>query len=803
MTRRAGAPGDGPPARAPLVASAIGVWIIAGVLVAVPSAASATAAALWSAALVAVLAACLVWHGPWSAWVTPAVVILALGAACASSLAFALPARAMAADLVEGDASRIEVRGSVVTKVEPTARGIGFTLRSESLSSHARSLEDPVSVRVYVERDAVTGGMLDLGSVVAVSGRAKVAESSAATVAIVFADAVEVVSEPAGPFRAAADLRRGFVATAAILPGSGGQLLPGLAVGETSAVSPDLDAAMKSSSLAHLTAVSGANCALVVALAYGAASLLRAPRPVRIVAALVALGGFVLLVTPEPSVIRAGAMATIGMIALIIDRQGAGVSVLASAVVVLLISDPWLAASLGFALSAAATAALLVLARPLARGLARWMPQPLALALAIPLAAPLACGPILVLVSSDIPLLGVAANLVAGPAAPAATVLGLAACLLTILPPLTTAAAWLAWMPAAWIASTAETVAGLSWATVPWGGGIPAALLLAGIHVVVVLAITGAGRRRGLRHVRAIAALAILGVAGVAAGGLLMRTPVLGVGPDWMSSWTIAQCDVGQGDAVLVRSGGGVAVIDTGPAPALIERCLDDLSVYRVDLLVLTHFDLDHVGGAPALVGRVDTLLHGPVDDTVAQRLLDEFAGGGTQLVAGAVGVHGVLGRDREAGRPGEQGAQWRVLWPDAGTDARGNDASVVVDIAGVDVPRGLYLGDLSARAQARLRASGRIVGAYPVVKVSHHGSADQDPALYADLSPSVALIGVGVDNDYGHPRAETLALLADAVIVRSDRDGLTLVRAVPGAAGAGATIEIRRDRSVEVGGAE
>jgi competence protein ComEC len=69
--------------------------------------------------------------------------------------------------------------------------------------------------------------------------------------------------------------------------------------------------------------------------------------------------------------------------------------------------------------------------------------------------------------------------------------------------------------------------------------------------------------------------------------------------------------------------------------------------------------------------------------------------------------------------------------------------------------------------------------GTFDVVKVAHHGSADQDPEFYGGVHASLALIGVGADNDYGHPRAEILDRLTSAgtTIVRSDVDGLGLVR--------------------------
>ncbi len=89
-----------------------------------------------------------------------------------------------------------------------------------------------------------------------------------------------------------------------------------------------------------------------------------------------------------------------------------------------------------------------------------------------------------------------------------------------------------------------------------------------------------------------------------------------------------------------------------------------------------------------------------------------------------------------------------------------------------------LMLGDLSAAPQRQLLASGRVGGEYAVVKVAHHGSRDQEPALYAQIAAPAALISVGEDNDYGHPRKETLIMLeaAGSRALRTDRRGLVLL---------------------------
>ncbi|WP_374699896.1 ComEC/Rec2 family competence protein [Microbacterium sp. B24] len=205
--------------------------------------------------------------------------------------------------------------------------------------------------------------------------------------------------------------------------------------------------------------------------------------------------------------------------------------------------------------------------------------------------------------------------------------------------------------------------------------------------------------------------------------------------------------------------------MDTGPDPRALTACLETLGVERVDLLVLTHFDHDHDGGTSAVAGRVDTVLHGPTAAPDDERTLTRLRDAGARLVRADAGMTGTLGD-----------ARWRVLWPQPRTEA-GNDGSVVLDIAGPSVPPMLMLGDLSAEGQRRLMATASLRPTYAVVKVSHHGSADQEPRLYRRVRATVALISVGA-NTYGHPRSETLAMLASvgARLARTDLEGLIML---------------------------
>ncbi|MGU3644892.1 ComEC/Rec2 family competence protein [Microbacterium sp. C23T] len=696
------------------------------------------------------------------------IVVLAgaASAAAASHVALAQPARTAVEDLALTGGRAVAIRADVIGKIERRADGsLAFDARASRVTIGDEIYGAGVEIAVRVSPDDVDRlWQLDVGSTVDAHGTAKPGRPGERAVLEVWASrGVEVVKPPSGAAAVAGGLRRGLVAAVHGLPGEGAGLVPGLAVGDTSIVSPSLDAAMKESSLSHLTAVSGANCALVVGIAFALAAALGASRELRVACGIAVLAGFVLLVTPEPSVVRAAAMAAIAMLAVLLGRAGAGMALLSVAVALLLVLDPWLAASLGFALSVVATGSLLLWARPLATGLARAVPRPLALALAVPLAAQLACGPLLILIEPTVPVYGVLANLLAGPAAPAATVLGLAACLSAPLPWLQWGLAALAWLPASWIAATATTASALPADALPWLEGIPGAVALAGVGLSIGLAIAldrGGSRARRATRGTAIVVVAVLTGGGLGAGAL---TTIAG---RWTlpGAWAVLACDVGQGDAVLLRSEGAVALIDTGPDPEPLAVCLSRAGIDRIDLLVLTHYDLDHIGGLDAVRGRVGTVLHGPGDAT-GQAAIASLTARGARATEASAGLSGSLG-----------GARWRVLWPKAGSRAfpSGNDASVVLDVRGGGIPSTLLLGDLSASPQRLLTASGALDPPYTIVKTAHHGSADQDAGLYAAARPSIALVTVGADNDYGHPRDEALKILADvdARILRTDRDG-------------------------------
>ncbi len=189
-------------------------------------------------------------------------------------------------------------------------------------------------------------------------------------------------------------------------------------IGDTSRTPTDLTDAMLATGMTHLSAVSGSNVAIVLAVALGAGGLLGLRRRARPLFALLLLAGFIVLARPEPSVIRAGAMGAIGLLGLSQSRRAAGIPVLSAAVLALLVIDPWLARSYGFALSTLATLGLLLFVRDwgaaigarLPRRIRSWGP-----ALAIPIAAQAMCAPVVVLLQGSVSTVGVLANLLAAP----------------------------------------------------------------------------------------------------------------------------------------------------------------------------------------------------------------------------------------------------------------------------------------------------------------------------------------------------------------------------------------------------
>ncbi|WP_415924369.1 ComEC/Rec2 family competence protein [Streptomyces sp. AK08-02] len=691
--------------------------------------------------------------------------------------------------LIEADVRRVEkADGSVMATRTPVLVTVDMGVKPRKTGPFHRASNAADSVDAGMSADGPESspwlGLLP-STRLRVTGRLVPALTGGDRVAAVLrvrdSAAPEVVGQPSAAQRFAGRLRAGLRDATEDLPGDARALLPGLVVGDTSRVTPELDQAFKETDLTHLLAVSGANFTILLALLIGPPALAQqverrglAPRlglslrTTALVGGALTLG-FVVVCRPDPSVLRAAACGSVALLALATGRRRSLIPALATAVLLLVLYDPWLARSYGFLLSVLATGALLTLAPRWSPALRRrGVPPRLAEALAAAGAAQAVCAPVVAVLSARVSLVAVPCNLLAEFAVAPATVLGFAALASAqVAMPVARMLAWVASWPAGWIVDIARTGAALPGGGVDWPGSWTGALLLGLCMVLVVFA--GA---RLLRHPWWCAACGVLLLLVVVRPAPLTRV-ITGWPPP---GWRFVMCDVGQGDATVLAAGEGTGVVvDAGPDPALVDHCLRELGITKVPLVILTHFHADHVAGLPGVlrgrsVGAIETTGFEEPEDQ-AEFVLREAAARGVPVTRAVAG---------ERRRTGD--LDWEVLWPrpaPAPEPEGANDASVTLLVRSAGL-RLLLLGDLEPPAQRALLSSPAAaqVRGVDVLKVAHHGSAYQDPDLIRAAAPRLALISCGADNTYGHPAPSTVAALRDggAVVLRTDEDGALAV---------------------------
>ena len=542
-------------------------------------------------------------------------------------------------------------------------------------------------------------------------------------------------------------------------------LVAGLAIGERELLSPEVAEQMRTLSLTHLVAVSGANLAIIMGVVYLITAGLGLARNNRFVIALAIMVCYVLVVGPESSVLRAATMATFVAVGLWLGRGSKPILSLAWAVIFLLAIDPGLATDFGFALSALATLGLLTIAKPIYLWLSTKMPKLIAMGIAASFSAQLVTTPVLLMLQPSIPVYSVLANLVVEPVVAPVTILGIIALVLALpLPPISSAISFLASLGTWWITFVAEHISTWPAARVHFVAG-PIGVALAILLVAFALALYS----KRLTEFRSSLTVGLIGTLSLAV--FWSATDQLRYSV-FAGQWDVVNCDVDQGDALVIRSAGYIAVVDVGRDPELISRCLDVLEVKTIDLLVITHFDADHAGGIRgALEGRsVDVaLISGFEDDRPLVSLVRaELEKKDARILEGFAGMSGELGD-----------LSWRVLAPSAGAkEAKdSNDASVIIGFQSAKYSV-LALADLGESGQNRLlRKSGAALDTLRsvpmILKVAHHGSSDQSAELFRFLSAEISVFSVG-QNPYGHPTDSAISLARNFShnLVRTDELG-------------------------------
>jgi competence protein ComEC len=511
--------------------------------------------------------------------------------------------------------------------------------------------------------------------------------------------------------------------------GDSGALIPGMVLGDTSLQSQTFKNEMRRSGLTHLVAVSGANFAIVSTFILYLMQFLIRRIPVRLAVTALFLIAFISLVRPSPSVLRAAAMASVLLLAQGTHRGRDSLPALGFAIGAVIVADPWQVRDPGFALSVLATAGLLLLAPRLVESFSKKIPRPIAIVVAIPLSATLFCTPVIVAISGQISLMSILANVLAAPAVAPVTIFGFVAGLISpIAPWLSVLLIWIVKPLAAWVAWIASMISDLPLITLATGS--KSFLVIAGVIALGFI----------FNRKIVIAALLLLIVV-----SWFLRFP----GGDWQ----VANCDVGQGDAMVVNLGNNRGIVlDVGPDPIALDRCLHQLGIKKIELLIMSHSHTDHVGGySGAADGR-----------EIAVQWYGNIRAGTRATFASTRGLVTV-----------------EVLWPqgqwaeDQVTDPNNSSIAVIVRAPDFSLFAG---GDMEPESQVLLAPLIREVDIY---KVSHHGSKFQDEGFTRALSPTISIISVGTGNTYGHPAPQTIDALTrlGSRVLRTDLDGAVAIQ--------------------------
>lgn len=631
--------------------------------------------------------------------------------------------------------------------------------------------------RIRLDRDVVVIGPATAwlgrlpGQRVAFSGRLSVPLRGDADATMSQRGPPSFIGGPSLIQRAAGIVRSELAASAqrALAPDAAA-LLTALVDGDTSAIDPIVSAEFRQTGLSHLLAVSGANVAIVTGAGLWIARRSRLPFAAQIGFAAFLLVGFVLVARPDPSVLRAAVMGVVTLIGLASGRPRAAIPALAAAVIVLLFVAPTLATAAGFALSVAATGGIVILGSRWTARLRRYLPMPFAMAVAVAGAAGLATAPIIVTLYPMLNLISIPANLLVAPVVAPATILGVIA---AVSAPwwgaLADACCWLAGFSVRWLIGVARHTSAIPEAQINWPAGAAGAALLIGAFVATAL-IARATRRRPV--IRA-------SVVGILVGALLVSVPIRAVIRQWPpTNWLLVACDVGQGDALTIRTGADSAiVVDAGPDPVAIDRCLSELGIEHISMLLLSHFHQDHIGG-------LDGVLRGR---TIAEIDVSPFAEplGAPARIARAAKQFDIPIRAAVRGEQRFAGAvQISVLGPlrverNTRSDMNNNSVMIRVETQGVSF---LLPGDAEVEEQTDLAERADLIDV-DVLKVPHHGSAYQLKEFLAATRARVALVSVGADNDYGHPSPLTMSTVKSLGMTsyRTDRQGDIAVALVDG----------------------
>ena len=558
-------------------------------------------------------------------------------------------------------------------------------------------------------------------------------------------------------------------------------IVTAIVIGDRAGLDEGLERRLQEAGIYHVIAISGGNIAILAALTlvgFRVAGLLGRAAMLTAIAGLVA---YCYIIGGSASVNRATLMAIVYFAARAMDLRGPPVNALALVAGLLVAMQPLAVADAGFLLTFGATAAI-VLVAPLAplRTLPRLV-APFAAMLAASVAAEAALLPIAAFLFSRVTVAGLVLNFAAIPLMAVAQIAGMALVPAAALPPLALALGWIAHAGAEGLVRSAdlvEVVPMLTWRVAP-----PSLIAVIVYYCGLIsawtlwrLAIQVLGSRESwtLRFARRSA-----GCAAVLSLLWIVAEPWIALTPAGDGRLHVTFIDVGQGDAALVRfPNGSTLLVDAGGLPGASSFDVGDRVVAPVprhggirtlDVVALTHGDVDHIGGADAMLTEfrphdvwegIPVPPHEPLRALrrTAERVGATWTNVQTNDLATVDGVQ-ILMR-----HPGI--ADWQRQ------DVR-NDDSIVLEIMWHDVSI-VLTGDIGKEAE---RAIAPLFSPSPlrIVKVPHHGSLTSSTVEFIRaLSPRVAVVSVGRSNTFGHPAPEVIDQYRreGADLFRTDQDG-------------------------------